>query len=188
MTATSMLTGQLLIAMPGLRDPDFDHTVTLVCQHNEDGALGLVVNRPSDYRLKELLRHMEIDTKDEALAHQIVLAGGPLQRERGFVLHKATNTTWSSSYAIDDQLALTTSRDILEAIAGGHGPRRTLIALGYAGWESGQLERELRDNAWLTVAADDELLFDVPLEQRWNAAAALMGVDAQRLTHYAGNT
>lgn len=186
MTASSTLTGQLLIAMPGLRDPDFDHTVTLVCQHNEDGALGLVVNRPSDYRLKELLQHMDIETKDETLAQQIVLAGGPLQRERGFVLHHPSGT-WSSSYAIDDQLVLTTSRDILEAIAGGQGPLRTLIALGYAGWEAGQLERELRDNAWLTVAADDELLFDVPLEQRWSAAAARMGVDAQRLAHYAGN-
>lgn len=186
MIATSTLTGQLLIAMPGLRDPDFDHAVTLICQHNEDGALGLVINRPSEYRLHDLLRHMDLSSADEPLAQQTVLTGGPLQRERGFVLHP-TGGHWASSYAIDGQLSLTSSRDILEAIAGGQGPARILIALGYAGWEPNQLERELRDNAWLTVNADHELLFEVPLEQRWSAAAARMGVDAQRLSHYAGN-
>ncbi|MDE3141378.1 MAG: YqgE/AlgH family protein [Pseudomonadota bacterium] len=186
MIATSTLTGHLLIAMPGLRDPDFEHTVTLICQHSEDGALGLVVNRPSDYHLQDLLQQMDISTDDDPLAQQAVLAGGPLQRERGFVLHNPDGH-WALSYAIDERLMLTTSRDILEAIAAGHGPQQMLIALGYAGWEPGQLERELRDNAWLTVAADDELLFEVPLEQRWIAAAARMGVDAQRLTHYAGN-
>ncbi len=186
MSATSTLTGHLLIAMPGLRDPEFDHAVTLICQHNEDGALGLVINRPSEYRLQDLLRHMDLTDAREPLAQQTVLAGGPLQRERGFVLHPSGGH-WASSYSIDDQLSLTSSRDILEAIASGQGPTRMLIALGYAGWEQGQLERELRDNAWLTVEADHELLFDIPLEQRWNAAAARMGVDAQRLSPYAGN-
>ncbi len=180
------LTGDLLVAMPGLRDPNFEHTVTLVCQHNEDGALGLVINRPSDYRLGELLRHLDLSSDDDGLTGQPVLNGGPLQRERGFVLHPPDGH-WASTHTIDAGLSLTTSRDILEALAAGRGPARALVALGYAGWEPGQLERELRDNAWLTVGADHELLFSVPLEQRWSAAAARMGVDAQRLSPYAGN-
>ncbi len=186
MSDLPFLTGQLLIAMPGLRDPDFDHTVTLICQHSEEGALGLVINRASEYRMADLLRHLDLATGDAALAAQPVLLGGPLQRERGFVLH-APDGRWAASHAIDAQLSLTTSRDILEALAAGHGPPQMLAALGYAGWEAGQLERELRENAWLTAAADHEILFDVPLEQRWTAAAARMGVDAQRLSPYAGN-
>ena len=186
MSATSSLTGHLLIAMPGLRDPNFEHGVAFVCQHGEDGAMGLLINRLSDYRLGALLQQMQLPCDDLAAAEQPVLSGGPVQPERGFVLHPAEGH-WSSSYRINDRLALTTSRDILEAMAAGRGPRRALVALGYAGWEAGQLEQELRDNAWLTVEADEPLLFDTALGQRWSTAAARVGVDTARLAHYAGH-
>lgn len=187
MDATRFLGNHFLIAVPGLNDPSFSRSVTLVCQHNEEGAMGLMLNRVSDYRLGDVLEQMQIRTDDEALAASPVLLGGPVQPERGFVLHDADGASWDSTFQVSPSLCLTTSRDILAAMARGEGPRQALVALGYAGWSEGQLENELQDNAWLTVEADRAILFETPLEQRWAASARLMGVDLSLLTAYSGH-
>ncbi|MGH8165222.1 MAG: YqgE/AlgH family protein [Rhodanobacteraceae bacterium] len=187
MPNTSSLSGHFLIAMPGLGDPNFAHGVTFVCQHGEEGTMGLMVNRVSDYKLGEVMAQMQMPCEQEEIAAAPVLLGGPVMPERGFVLHAPDERKWDSTFHISDALAVTTSRDILAAMAQGNGPPRALVALGYAGWGAGQLEQELRDNAWLTVEADDRVLFDTALEQRWRAAAALVGVDLAHMTHYAGN-
>lgn len=187
MANTSSLTGHFLIAMPALGDPHFARGVTFVCQHGEEGTMGLVVNRASDYSLGEVMEQMQMNCEREEIAATQVLLGGPVQAERGFVLHAPDERKWDSTFQISDALAVTTSRDILAAMAQGNGPPRALIALGYAGWGAGQLEQELRDNAWLTVEADDRILFDTALEQRWNAAVALVGVDPAQLANYSGH-
>lgn len=187
MDATRFLGNHFLIAVPGMNDPNFSRSVTLVCQHNEEGAMGLMLNRTSEYRLGDVLDQMQIRTENEALAASPVLLGGPVQPERGFVLHDADGSAWDSTFQVSPTLCLTTSRDILAAMARGEGPRQTLIALGYAGWGEGQLESELQDNAWLAVEADRAILFDTPLEERWSASARLMGVDLSLLTAYAGH-
>jgi putative transcriptional regulator len=180
------LTGHFLIAMPGMGDPNFARGITFICQHNQDGAMGLVVNRLSDYRLGDVLQQMNMPCGRKSVASAPVLVGGPVQPERGFVLHAAGQREWESSYRINDALAVTTSRDILAAMADGDGPARGLVALGYAGWGAGQLEQELRENAWLTVQADDHILFDTALDERWGAAVALVGVNPANLTSYFG--
>lgn len=185
-TSSSSLAGHFLIAMPGSDDPAFSQGVALVCQHNQDGAIGLLVNRRSDYRLSDILVQMQLDCRDPKLAEIPVLIGGPLQQERGFVLHHEAGE-WESSYRIDDYWHITTSRDILVAMAQGSGPDQALLALGYAGWEAGQLEHELKANAWLTAEASSQVVFETPLERRWNAAADLLGVDLNRLTVYPGH-
>lgn len=187
MDAPRFLGNHFLIAVPGLNDPNFSRSVTLICQHNAEGAMGLVLSRNSEYRLGDVLEQMQISTDDATLAASPVLIGGPVQPERGFVLHEPGSEEWDSTFRISDTLCLTTSRDILAAMARGAGPRRSLITLGYAGWEEGQLESELQDNAWLTVGADRAILFETPLEQRWSAAARLMGVDLTLLTDYSGH-
>jgi putative transcriptional regulator len=187
MTDTSTLTGHFLIAMPALGDPNFARGVTFVCQHGEEGTMGLVVNRASEYRLGDVMAQMQMACQREEIAAQQVLIGGPVQAERGFVLHAPNERKWDSTFVISEALAVTTSRDILAAMAEGEGPARALIALGYAGWGAGQLEQELRDNAWLTVPADDRILFDTALEDRWQAAVALVGVDPSQLSDYAGH-
>lgn len=179
------LASQLLIALPTLLDPNFARTVALICQHDSEGAMGIVVNRRSEYTLGEVLRQMGIETGDETLQAQPVLAGGPVHPERGFVLHDGG--PWDSSLEITDGLYLTTSRDVLEAMARGEGPAHALIALGCAGWGAGQLEHELTEDSWLTVPADPELLFEVPLEARWQAAAGRIGVDLRKLADYSGH-
>jgi len=179
------LNRQLLIALPALSDPNFSRGVALICQHDDNGAMGVMVNRPSEYTLGEVLNQMGIDTADETLRGQPVLSGGPVHPERGFVIHDGQG--WDSSLDLGDGLYLTTSRDVLEAMAQGLGPRRALVALGCAGWGAGQLEFEIGENSWITVPADDELLFDLPLEQRWQAAAGRIGVDLFRLTDYSGH-
>lgn len=187
MSTTSSLTGHFLIAMPTLGDPNFARGVTFVCQHGEGGTMGLVVNRVSEYRLGDVMAQMQMQCTREDVAATQVLIGGPVQNERGFVLHAPDDRKWDSSFRINDALMVTTSRDILAAMAEGSGPGRALIALGYAGWGAGQLEQELRDNAWLTVEADDRILFDTAIGQRWHAAAALVGVDLAHLANYAGH-
>jgi putative transcriptional regulator len=187
MSDTSTLTGHFLIAMPALGDPNFARGVTFVCQHGQEGTMGLVVNRASEYSLGDVMAQMQMACEDEAVAAKQVLIGGPVQAERGFVLHQPDERQWDSSFRISDSLAVTTSRDILAAMAEGKGPARALVALGYAGWGAGQLEQELRDNAWLTVEADDRILFDTALEDRWQAAVALVGVDPNQLSDYAGH-
>lgn len=180
------LANQLLIALPSLADPNFARSVALVCQHDDEGAMGLVINRPSDFTLGEVLQQMGITTDNAQLRDRPVLLGGPVHPERGFVLHDGDNR-WDSSLEIADNLLVTTSRDVLEAIARGEGPPRSIIALGCAGWGAGQLEQELTENAWLTADSDAELLFHLPLEVRWQAAAGRIGVDLSRLTDYSGH-
>ncbi len=179
------LANHFLIAMPALEDPNFQRSVTLICQHDSDGAMGIVINRVADYTLGELLAQMEL-AADAALSSLPLVAGGPVQPDRGFVLHDDPRQ-WNSTLRFGDGLAVTTSRDILTALAGGNGPDNVLVALGYAGWTAGQLEAELAENSWLTVPADPEILFHRPLEQRWQAAALSAGVDMTRLAGYAGH-
>lgn len=175
-----------LIAMPAMDDPNFVRSVTLVCQHDEGGAMGLVINHPADVRFGELLDQLRLAHDETALAGRLVLDGGPVQPDRGFVLHDDPRP-WDSSLRLRNGLAVTTSRDILEAIARGDGPANWLLALGYAGWEAGQLEAEMAANSWLTVPADAALVFDIPVEARWRAAAGRLGVDLDRLADYAGH-
>lgn len=180
------LTNHFLIAMPSLLDPNFSRGVTFLCQHSKEGAMGIIVNRAAPLTLGDVLAQMNITTGIEAVASAPVFFGGPVQPERGFVLHDAGGT-WDSSFEISERLAVTTSRDILAAMAEGKGPKRALVALGYAGWSEGQLEQEVRDNAWLTASATPELIFDTPTEQRWNAAAALVGIDLSLMSDQAGH-
>lgn len=180
------LANQLLIALPSLADPNFFRTVSLICQHDSDGAMGLVINRPSEYTLGEVLEQMGIIADDPDLRDRPVLSGGPVHPERGFVIHDG-NKAWDSSLEVVDGLYVTTSRDVLEALARGDGPTRSTVVLGCAGWGAGQLEQELVDNAWLTAESDSELLFILPIEARWEAAAGKIGVDMSRITDYSGH-
>jgi putative transcriptional regulator len=180
------LTNHFLIAMPQLADPNFFHTVTYICEHNGDGALGIVINRPLDVQLGDILAHMGVEVRERSSTTLPVYMGGPVQPERGFVLHHPPGE-WEASLRITDDLAITTSRDILTAIADGKGPRQALVALGYAGWGAGQLEEEMAANAWLSGPADAQVLFSTPDELRWQAAASLLGVDLNRLSGEAGH-
>lgn len=182
----SNLTDHFLIAMPALDDPNFHQTVTYICEHNDEGAIGIVINRPTDITLGELLEHMELETADDPVARRTVYMGGPVQRERGFVLHPPGGE-WESSISVSPQMAVTTSRDILVSIAEGQGPKRFMVALGYAGWGTGQLEQEMAENAWLYGPADPDILFDLDSPDRWRAAAALLGVDLSLLSGDAGH-
>ena len=183
---SSSLANHLLIAMPAMEDPNFRRAVALVCQHDEQGAMGIVVNRGADYTLGELLAQLDIVADDAALAGTGVVAGGPVQPERGFVLHDDPRA-WGSTLRLTPGLAITTSRDILDAIARGDGPPHALVALGYAGWGAGQLETELAQNSWLTVPADEGILFRTPLAERWEAATRGLGFDPANLSDYAGH-
>jgi putative transcriptional regulator len=186
-TSTATYFGnQFLIAMPAMQDPNFLRGVTFVCQHTDEGAMGLVINRASELTLSDVLRQMRMTTEIEDVARAPVYIGGPVQPERGFVLHDA-GERWDSSFAISEELAITTSRDILQALAEGRGPKRAMIALGYAGWSDGQLEAEMKDNAWLTARADSKLIFDTPLAQRWEAAARSVGIDPFLLSGHVGH-
>ena len=183
---TSNLTDHFLIAMPGMADPFFAKTVTYLCQHSPEGALGIIINRPSELTLGDIMRQMDIDLGESDVGRMPIFFGGPVQPERGFVLHEPLGH-WDSSLRISPGMCLTTSRDILEAISVGKGPHRALVALGYAGWGKGQLEREMVDNAWLSAPATHSILFDYPSAQRWKAAAELMGINISLLTTQAGH-
>ena len=185
-TESSRLSNLLLVALPALHDPDFAQSVTLVCQHDGDGAMGVMVNRASEYTLGEVLQQMGISSDSETLQSQIVMAGGPIHPERGFVLHDGKRE-WDSTLSVGDGLYLTTSRDVLEAMARGDGPEQAVVALGCAGWGAGQLEQELVDDSWLMVPASLELLFGFPLEERWQAAAGSIGVDLVNYASHSGN-
>lgn len=182
----SPLSNQLLVALPALHDPHFARSVALICQHDGDGAMGVVINRPSEYSLGEVLQQMGIASDSEALQSQVVLAGGPVHPERGFVLHDG-DREWDSSLAVGDGLYLTTSRDVLEALARGDGPAQAVVALGCAGWGAGQLEQELVEDSWLMVPAQRAVLFDLPLDQRWQAAAGSIGVDLVNYASHSGH-
>lgn len=183
--APTPLANQLLIALPALEDPNFARSVALICQHDAEGAMGVVVNRGSEYTLGDVFRQMDIACADRTLCARQVLAGGPVHPERGFVLHDGART-FDSTLAIADGLYVTTSRDVLEAMARGDGPPHATVALGCAGWGAGQLEFELTENSWLTAPADAELLFELPLPARWQAAAGRLGVDMAHVADYSG--
>lgn len=180
------LTCHFLIAMPAMVDPHFARTLTLVCEHNENGALGIVVNRPTDMNLQGLLEQVKISREDGRFKGVPVHFGGPVQVDRGFVLHSPVGG-WQSTLTVGDSIGLTTSKDILEAVARGNGPEQILVTLGYAGWAPGQLEHELAQNAWLTVPARNDILFDLPAEERLPAAMQLLGVDYANLSDVAGH-
>ncbi|APZ41973.1 YqgE/AlgH family protein [Acidihalobacter ferrooxydans] len=188
MNAVTSLTNHFLIAMPQMTDPRFTRTLTLICEHSEEGAMGLVVNRTLDLRVGQLLEHMDIATHDTALAQRPVHYGGPVEMGRGFVLHRPLGA-WENTIALSATVGLTASRDILQAMAGHRddAPRNALVVLGYAGWGAGQLEAELVDNTWLTLAADEDILFDEPLPTRWQAAATRLGVDLTLLSPDSGH-
>ncbi|MBT2968600.1 MAG: hypothetical protein B6D72_10430 [gamma proteobacterium symbiont of Ctena orbiculata] len=180
------LTNHFLIAMPRLEDPNFFHTVTYICEHTTDGAMGIVINRPMDLHLADIFEQLEITISTAKIAEQPVYIGGPVQSDRGFVLHD-TNTDWASTLKITPEISVTTSLDILEAIAAGKGPQRSLVALGYAGWGAGQLESELSQNAWLSGPAESEIIFNRASEERWQAAADLLGIDLNLLSGDTGH-
>jgi putative transcriptional regulator len=181
------LTNHFLIAMPAMADPYFAHTLTYICRHGDDGALGLVVNRPIDLTLRGLLEQIDIPMSADHGGQIPVYYGGPVQMDRGFVLH-APLGTWQSTLAVNDHIGLTTSRDILQTVGRGElPPDGLLVTLGYAGWEAGQLERELGDNAWLTVEASPEVLFELPPEARLQAALERLGITFAMLSDQAGH-
>ena len=177
---------QLLIAMPAMSDPNFFKSVTLMCQHNEEGAIGITINRLSRFTLGEILQQLDISCEHEEISAMKVLEGGPVSPDHGFVLHPPEDG-FDSSMRINDDIMVTTSRDILAAIATGNGPQEFLVALGYAGWGNGQLESEMRANAWLSTPADKAILFDSPLQNRWQQAVANLGVDIDHLHGVGGH-
>ncbi len=186
MTEPTFLNNQFLIAMPTLADPSFFHTVTYLCQHTTEGALGIVINRPAGMKLGDIYKQMNIQVTAKETLDVDIFSGGPVQQERGFVIHDAGGE-WDSSILISEGIALTTSRDVLEAIAKGAGPKHYLVALGYAGWGAGQLEHEVISNAWLNAPCATDILFTAPFMQRWNLAAKQLGVDINLLTMRAGH-
>ena len=180
------LTHHFLIAMPNMADPHFSRTLTYICEHNDQGALGLVVNRPIDMTLQALFERLSLPLSGSAVSDAPIYYGGPVQTDRGFVLHEPAGN-WQSTLRVGDAIGLTTSKDILEAVGRGEGPARMLVTLGYAGWSAGQLEHELSQNAWLTVEARDGILFDVPAQERLPAAMELLGIDFAKLQDEAGH-
>lgn len=181
------LSDHFLISMPQLEDKNFVHTLTYICDHSAQGAMGLVINRPLELTLDEMLDHLDFSHNELAEGGGAIYSGGPVQVERGFVLHTPTTKQWSSSHRINDRICLTTSLDILQAIARGEGPEQQLIALGYAGWGAGQLEREIGENSWLSCPADLDIIFATRAEERLSAAASKLGVDLSLLSTEAGH-
>ncbi len=172
--------------MPNMADPHFSKTLTYVCEHNDQGALGIVVNRPIDMTLQALFERLSLSMKDPARADAPIYFGGPVQTDRGFVLHLPAGE-WQATLKVRDGIGLTTSKDILEAVGRGEGPAKMMVSLGYAGWAAGQIEHELKQNAWLTVEARDAILFDLPPDERLPAAMELLGIDYARLADHAGH-
>lgn len=184
------LSNQFLIAMPGLSDGNFAGTVVYLCEHTENGALGLVINRPIDINLRNLFEKVDLSLEREDLASRPVYFGGPVQTERGFVLHERLDEEgghYSSSLKIPGGLEMTTSRDVLEALSNGAGPSNVFITLGYSGWAAGQLEDELGRNGWLNVNAEPDIIFNTPVEDRYDKALSLLGIDRSMLTLTAGH-
>jgi putative transcriptional regulator len=189
-TGTINLTNQFLIAMPGMEGDTFAGSVIYMCEHTEKGALGLVINKPIDIKLKNLFEKVELTLERDDLAEAPVYFGGPVQTERGFVLHERQGDDgghYNSSLQIPGGLEMTTSKDVLEALAQGAGPKKVLVTLGYSGWGAGQLEDEMRRNSWINVGAAPEIIFDTPVEQRYDKALSLLGIDARMLSQEAGH-
>ena len=189
------MTHHFLIAMPGLQDASFARSVVYLCEHSPRGALGLVINKPTDINLRSLFDKVDLPLGRDELAATPVLQGGPVQTERGFVLHEAVHaegadageSVYASTMTIPGGLEMTTSKDVLEAMATGAGPRKVLVTLGYSAWDEGQLESELAENSWLTVGADPAVIFDTPVEQRYDRALSLLGLEAWTLSPDAGH-
>jgi putative transcriptional regulator len=193
--STINLTHHFLIAMPGLEDASFAKSVIYLCEHSARGALGLVINKPSDINLRNLFEKVDLPLDRADLAATPVFQGGPVQTERGFVLHEAVHAAdekpeepvYASTMTIPGGLEMTTSKDVLEAMSTGAGPRKVLVSLGYSAWGEGQLESELAENSWLTVGADPSVIFDTPVEQRYDKALSLLGLQAWMLSPAAGH-
>ena len=186
MSSPDFLTNQFLIAMPAMTDANFAQTVTFIWEHNEDGALGIIINRPLQMRLADVFEQLSMPSHASPLGHQPVMQGGPVQTDRGFVVHHAGGA-WEHTRQVSSRIQVTTSPDILSAMASGVGPETALVALGYAGWSAGQLESELIQNAWLTVPCDERILFDTPYDQRWRAAGRLLGIDLATISPHVGH-
>lgn len=180
------LTHHFLIAMPAMADSNFAGTLTLIAEHNANGALGVIVNRPTEMTVGELFEKVQISLSSENLARQPIYFGGPVQTDRGFVLHRPLGK-WHSSLKVSSEIALTSSKDVLESLGAGGEPKDVLITLGYAGWSAGQLEEELAQNAWLNLEADPRILFDLPPEARLDAALGLLGINFTNLSSVAGH-
>jgi putative transcriptional regulator len=180
------LCNQLLIAMPGMEDPNFSASVTLICEHSDDGALGIVINKPLQLQLGDVFKQLSLADSDAAIAANPVLHGGPVGTDRGFVLHDP-GSSYESSLEVSSDIHLTFSRDVLDAMATGNGPGKSLVALGYAGWDAGQLEQEILSNSWLSVPATTDIVFDLPFDQRWAAAARTLGIDITQIAPDAGH-
>ncbi len=180
------LANHFLIAMPSLADPNFHHSVTYICEHNPSGAMGIVINRELELKFGEVLEQMAIEVSDPKVRDKEVYLGGPVHTDRGFVIHRPIGK-WDSTLKITKSIGLTTSRDIVAAVAAGKGPKSCLIALGYAGWGAGQLEKEMAENAWLSAPADARIIFDTPVETRWEVAAKSLGVDIARISNDVGH-
>jgi putative transcriptional regulator len=183
---STFLTNQFLIAMPNLLDPNFFHSVTYICEHNDQGAMGIVINQPVDLTVGDLVDQIGMQKIENDFMHQPVYRGGPVGTERGFVLHQPLGA-WESSLAVANGIGISTSNDIIQAIAHGEGPNQFLIALGYAGWGAGQLEQEMVQNAWLSGPSDANIIFNTNADQRWEQAAKLLGVDINQMTGDAGH-
>ncbi len=185
------LTHHFLIAMPGLQDEAFSRSVIYMCEHSERGALGLVINKPSDISIKGLFDKVELPLRRDDLTQTPVFQGGPVQTERGFVLHESmmpgNESVYASTLSIPGGLEMTTSKDVLEALSTGAGPRKVFVSLGYSAWGEGQLESELLDNSWLTVAADLAVIFDTPVEERYDKALMLLGLESWMISPVAGH-
>ncbi len=180
------LRDHFLLAMPGLSEGIFSQSITYICEHGESGAMGIIINQPLDLNVAEIFEHLDIKAKRD-FSDEPVMAGGPVQIDHGFVLHRHCTTDWEASLEVTPEITLTTSRDILRAIAEGSGPEEHLIALGYAGWSAGQLEEELSHNSWLTLPADSEVIFATPWHRRLAAAAAGLGIDMNLISAQAGH-
>jgi len=185
-SSTDSLRDHFLLAMPTIDGGLFSGSITYICEHGEAGAMGIVINQPLDLSLEEIFEHLDIATATD-FEDRPVLAGGPVQVDHGFVLHPADDERWDSSLAVTDQIRLTTSQDVLKAIAAGEGPGDFVVALGYAGWSAGQLEEEIANNSWLTLPADHRIIFATPIEQRVAAAASVLGIDMNLMTAEAGH-
>jgi putative transcriptional regulator len=184
--SNTYLTNQFLIAMPALNDANFSHSVTYLCEHNENGAIGIMINQPLDLNLSDIFAQMDITFVSKKFETLPVLSGGPLHPERGFVIHTAGGV-WRSSLDINSEISITTSRDVLEAIAQDKGPMNAIVSLGYVSWEAGQLEKEIMNNHWLTCPANTHILFKLPFAERWEAAMGLLGVDISQLSSDVGH-
>lgn len=184
--SSDCLRDHFLLAMPGLSEGIFSQSITYICEHGESGAMGIIVNQPLDLTVEEIFDHLQIDAQRD-FSGEPVMAGGPVQMDHGFVLHRKCDREWEASLKVTPEITLTTSQDILRAIAGGEGPEQHLIALGYAGWSAGQLEQELAENAWLTLPGRSDIIFSTPADERLPAAAALLGVDMNLISGQAGH-